>query len=54
MEPISMSMAGVIVMSMAAGAMLTKLFGKKKSCCSGPSNDEAKEKEINELVTKNS
>ncbi|MBF0503633.1 MAG: hypothetical protein HQL14_00885 [Candidatus Omnitrophica bacterium] len=52
MEPISLSTAGVILLSMAAGAMLTKLFGKKGSCCSKTSVDENKEKAINDLVAK--
>ena len=57
MEPISLSMAGLILGSMAVGAALSKIFGKKKSSCCAPSDeamsvpiDEDKEKAINDLV----
>ncbi|MBF0486014.1 MAG: hypothetical protein HQL16_05840 [Candidatus Omnitrophica bacterium] len=58
MEPISLSMAGLILVSMAAGAALSNFFGKKKSCAAGASDesaqvsvDEDKEKAINDLVS---
>lgn len=57
MEPISLSMAGLILGSMAVGAALSKIFGRKKSSCSAPSDettsvpvDEDKERAINDLV----
>ncbi len=57
MEPISLSMAGLILVSMGAGALLSNFFGKKKSCCPGASDkansfpvDEGKEKDINDLI----
>lgn len=57
MEPISLSMAGLILGSMAVGAALSKIFGRKKSCCAVPSDEstsvpinEDKEKAINDLV----
>ncbi|MBF0388132.1 MAG: hypothetical protein HQL20_09830 [Candidatus Omnitrophica bacterium] len=47
MEPISLSTAGVIFLSMAAGAMISKLFQKKAPASS---IDESKEQAINDLI----
>ncbi len=57
MEPISLTTVAIILVSMGAGAVLSNLFGKKKSCCGTPSEettsvsiDEGKEKDINDLI----